>query len=285
MKKVWINSAFILIALFMASCAEKQEMKNVNVMTFNIRLDAASDSMNNWKYRKDNAAKMVAYYSPDILGMQEVVINQRDDMKERLPQYTALGVGRADGKDAGEFCSLFFKTDRFDLIKHGDFGLSENPDSIGLKGWDAACERIVTWAILKDKASGKELAAFNTHFDHMGEIARRESAKLINTKINEIAGKLPVVLTGDFNGTVESDPITILTSDGFQNTGAVAQMVYGPLWSFHDFGRIPVAERELIDFIFVKGPIVVDSYRVIGDKPDDGYLSDHAPIIVNLAIK
>ena len=228
---------------------------------------------------------MIIYYAPDVVGMQEVLKNQLDDLKNRLPQYTALGVGRADGKEKGEYCSLFYKTDRFDLVKSGNFGLSETPDSIGIKGWDAACERIVTWAVLKDKVSGKELAAFNTHFDHIGKVARRESAVLLLAKIREIASDLPVVITGDFNGTVDSDPISVLTEGGMQNTYFASDVVYGPAWSFHDFGRIPVEERQLIDFIFVNGQVVANKFRVIADKPDNGYLSDHAPILANLTIR
>ena len=261
------------------------EEAKVDVMSFNIRLDHVADSLNNWKYRKDAAAQMIAYYTPDVVGMQEVLKNQLDDLKNRLPQYTALGVGRADGKEKGEYCSLFYKTDRFDLVKSGNFGLSETPDSIGIKGWDAACERIVTWAVLKDKVSGKELAAFNTHFDHIGKVARRESAVLLLAKIREIASDLPVVITGDFNGTVDSDPISVLTEGGMQNTYFASDVVYGPAWSFHDFGRIPVEERQLIDFIFVNGQVVANKFRVIADKPDNGYLSDHAPILANLTIR
>lgn len=170
-------------------------------------------------------------------------------------------------------------------MKSGNFGLSETPDSIGIKGWDAACERIVTWAVLKDKVSGKELAAFNTHFDHIGKVARRESAVLLLAKIREIASDLPVVITGDFNGTVDSDPISVLTEGGMQNTYSASDIVYGPTWSFHDFGRIPVEERQLIDFIFVNGQVVANKFRVIADKPDNGYLSDHAPIQANLTIR
>lgn len=283
MKNVFFYSVLVAFALLVASCGKQPEAK-VDVMSFNIRLDHAGDSLNNWKFRKDNAAQMIAYYAPDIVGMQEVLKNQLDDLKNRLPQYAALGVGRADGKEKGEYCSLFFKTERFDLVKNGDFGLSETPDSIGKKGWDAACERIVTWAILKDKTSGKQLAAFNTHFDHVGEVARRESAKLILDKIRTIAGGLPVIVTGDFNGTIDSDPIVILTEGGMLNTHSKAKVVYGPEWSFHNFGRIPVEECSLIDFIFVSGPVTADKCRVIGDKPDNGYLSDHAPILTSLTV-
>lgn len=283
MKKIFFNSVLVAFVLLAASCGRQPEAE-VDVMSFNIRLDHVADSLNNWKYRKDNAAKMIAYYAPDVVGMQEVVKNQLDDLKNRLPQYTALGVGRADGKEKGEYCPLFYNTARFELIRNGNFGLSETPDSIGVKGWDAACERIVTWAVLKDKVSGKTLAAFNTHFDHIGTVARRESARLMLEKIHELAPGLPVVLTGDFNGTVDSEPITILTGGGMKNACSTAPTVYGPAWSFHDFGRIPVGNRPLIDFVFANGQVAADKFRVIADKPDDGYLSDHAPVMATLAI-
>lgn len=284
MKNMFFNSVLVAFVLLVASCSKQPEAK-VDVMSFNIRLDHVADSLNNWKYRKDVAAQMITYYAPDVVGMQEVLKNQLDDLKNRLPEYTVLGVGRADGKEKGEYCSLFYKTDRFDLVKSGNFGLSEMPDSIGIKGWDAACERIVTWAVLKDKVSGKELAAFNTHFDHIGKVASRESAVLLLAKIREIASDLPVVITGDFNGTVDSDPISVLTEGGMQNTYSTSDVVYGPAWSFHDFGRIPVEERQLIDFIFVNGQVVANKFRVIADKPDNVYLSDHAPILANLTIR
>lgn len=270
--------------MLLASC-NKQSDVALNVMTFNIRLDAASDSMNNWKYRKDNAAQMVAYYEPDIVGMQEVLKNQLDDLKARLPEYTQLGVGRADGKEKGEYCPLFYKTDRFDLVDYGNFGMSETPDSIGIKGWDAACERITTWAILKDKASGKQIAAFNTHFDHVGQVARRESATLILAKMKQIAEKLPVVLTGDFNGELDSDPIRLLTEGGMINTYTEAPVVYGPSWTFHAFGNLVLEDRTLIDYVLIKGAVEVEKCRVIGDKPDNGYLSDHAPVMASLKLK
>lgn len=283
MKSVFFNSVLVAFVLLAASCGRQPEAK-VNVMSFNIRLDHAADSLNNWKYRKENVAKMMTYYAPDIIGMQEVVKNQLDDLKNRLPQYIALGVGRTDGKEKGEYCPLFYKADRFDLVKSGNFGLSETPDSIGVKGWDAACERIVTWAVLTDKISGKKLAAFNTHFDHVGKVARHESAKLLSKKICEIAGSLPVVVTGDFNGTADSEPIVLLTDEDLKNAYSDAAIVYGPAWSFHDFGRIPLENRQLIDFIFVNGVVIVNKFRVISDKPDEGYLSDHAPVMAGLTL-
>lgn len=278
---------FILVAFCMltTSCGTQQKVLNADIMTFNIRLNVLSDSLNSWQYRKDNAANMIRYYAPDVLGMQEVLHNQLMDLKERLPQYTAIGVGRADGKEAGEYCSLFFKTDRFELIKEGNFGLSETPEKIGVKGWDAAYERIVTWVILKDKKTGKKFACFNTHLDNMGEIARREGAKLLLAKAKELAPGLPVIITGDFNGTSDSEPIQIITHNGMKDARVASPVVYGPSWSFHDFGRLKNDERVLIDYIFASAPVQINKYCVIKDTPEKGYLSDHNPILVNTTIK
>lgn len=284
MKYQVLNSVLVAFVLLAASCGKQSEAE-LNVMTFNVRLDHEADSLNNWKYRKDHVALMVKYYAPDIIGMQEVLKNQLDNLKKRLPQYATVGVGRADGKEKGEFCPLFYRTDRFELVKSGNFGMSEYPDSIGVKGWDAACERITTWAILKDKESGKQLAAFNTHFDHVGQVARRESARLILKEMEQIAGSLPTLLTGDFNGTLDSEPIVLLTAGGMKNTYTDASITYGPAWSFHGFGQIPSDQRTLIDYILVKGAVAIEKCRVIGDRPDEGYLSDHAPVMTELILK
>ena len=140
--------------LLLGSCKSQPSAQNgqpLEVMTFNVRLDIPSDSVNNWNYRKGDACRMIAYYSPDLLGMQEVLHNQMEDLKRGLPQYTALGVGRDDGKEAGEYCPIFFRTDRFTLVEYGNFSLSEQPETIGIKGWDASYNRVTTWAILQEK--------------------------------------------------------------------------------------------------------------------------------------
>lgn len=284
MKRSFLHSVLVASLLFLCSCGGQQEAV-YEVMTFNIRLDHAADSLNNWKYRKDNAAAMITYYSPDLIGMQEVLHNQLTDLKERLPQYSALGVGRADGKEGGEYCSVFYKTERFEVIREGTYGLSETPEVIGAKGWDAACERIVTWAILKDKQSGRQLAFFNTHFDHIGQIARKESAILLTTKMSELAKDLPAIITGDFNATPNSEVVAQITQHQMLEDSRLASpIVYGPSWTFHDFGRIPVERRTRIDYVFVTPQIHVNKYRVIDDRPDTGFLSDHNPVITTLTL-
>jgi endonuclease/exonuclease/phosphatase family metal-dependent hydrolase len=183
-------------------------------MTFNIRLDTPVDSMNNWKYRRENAARMIRFYDADLLGTQEVLHNQLQDLLALLPEYGFAGVGRKDGKYEGEYSALFYRKSRFELLKTGNFWLSQTPEVPGSMGWDAACERMVTWGIFKDRETGKKFAAFNTHFDHKGKLARLNSALLLKERTGQIAGNLPVILTGDFNTTEGSEPIQALLEGG-----------------------------------------------------------------------
>ena len=278
MKKILL----FLLLLFCIHAVRAED--NISVMTFNIRYDNSSDGLNAWSHRKENVGTMLQYYEPDILGMQEVLHNQLEDIKMMLPQYDYVGVGRADGKEAGEYSPLLFKREKYTLVHSGNFWLSEQPEKIGIKGWDAACERIVTWAILKDRESGQEIAVFNTHFDHIGQVARRESSKLLLHSIEELAGNRPVVVTGDFNGTPDSEPIRLLTESGNLIDGRSASpIVYGPSYSYHDFGRLEDSKREIIDYIFVKGNLDVKKYRIIDDS-SCGYLSDHTPIILTILL-
>ncbi len=280
MKRIVFLNFFALIFI-LASCTSKTD-STTNIMSFNIRLDAKSDGSNNWEYRKENIIKMLNYYSPDIIGMQEVLKNQLQYLKTNLPQYTQLGVGREDGKEKGEFCPLFFNTQRYTLIQSGNFGLSENPDEIGKMGWDAACQRIVTWAILEDNSTREQIAVFNTHYDHVGKTAKRESSNLILSKIQEIAHGIPVVITGDFNSTIESEPITTLLNGGLIESSSISGVKYGNEWSYCGFGSVPLENRRIIDFILVSKEIKVKKHSIIGDKPDKVYLSDHTPILTEI---
>lgn len=275
---------FLLLTITLFSCKEKPV--ELNVMTYNIRFDNPQDSLNSWQYRKDVAAQIIKDKNIDIVGTQEVLVNQLNDLKERLPEYAALGVGRLDGKEAGEYSPLLYKKNRFTEIESGHFWLSENPEAVGVKGWDAACERVATWAILKDKESGKEFFVLNTHLDHMGQIARQESVKLLLKKSSELSKGLPVIITGDFNAESDSDVIKHLTeSKQLIDSKSIAASTKGAPYTFHNFGRIPAEERPLIDYIFVNDKSEVLEYEVISDKLNDIYLSDHAPVSVKLNIK
>ncbi|MCM1504860.1 MAG: endonuclease/exonuclease/phosphatase family protein [Muribaculum sp.] len=272
-----------------SATAATNDNPSFNVMSFNIRFDSPEDSLNNWQYRKDRAANAIKFYDADILGTQEVLKNQLDDLNERLPQYTSIGVGREDGKEEGEYSALFYKTDRFDNLESGTFWLSETPDSAGSLGWDAACVRVATWARLKDKASQRTLFVLNTHLDHVGATARHESIKLILSKIDQLSDGAPVIVTGDFNSSPEEDVIKQITDSAtpghLTHSHDIAKLVYGPAWSLHFFGEIPYEDRPLIDYVFVRGDIDVERYGVLAETDSYSYLSDHAPILTTITLK
>lgn len=275
----------LILSLFF-SCNKPMHL---NVMTYNIRLDHAGDSLNNWQYRKDVAAKVITTYDVDIMGGQEVLNNQLKDLLERLPEYSAIGVGRDDGIDKGEFSPLLYKKSRFSEEKSGTFWISETPDVPGKMGWDAVCNRVASWAILKDKESGNRIFAINTHLDHKGVTARKEGANLLINKINELSEGLPVVLTGDFNDLSTSEPIkniTDVTKEGhLVDSKSIASKVSGSDWTFHGFGKLPVDQRERIDYIFVSKQVSVLDYEALPETLDGIFVSDHKPVYTKLSIK
>ena len=179
----------LVLPFFAASCGLVKQQASapepVNVMSFNIRYDNPEDSLDNWRYRKDRVANAIHFYDVDILGTQEVLHNQLEDLKLRLPEYGVVGVGREDGKEKGEYSALWYKKDRFNVLDSGYFWLSETPEVAGSKGWDGACERIASWVKLQDKVSDKEYFALNTHLDHVGGMARREGISLMLDRVNE----------------------------------------------------------------------------------------------------
>ena len=276
----------LLIVLFVSACSTKP--LDVNVMTFNIRLDHAGDSLNNWQYRKDVAAQTIRENDIDILGMQEVLVNQMNDMKERLPEYTTVGVAREDGIDKGEFSPLFYKKDKFSEMESGTFWVSETPEIAGSKGWDASYIRVATWAILEEKETGKQIFAINTHLDNDGRIARKEGGNLIIKKTQELGKGLPIILTGDFNDTPDSEAIKNITDTAHPNylidSKSIAVKKTGTDWTFHDFGRLPENERPLLDYIFVNKQIKVSDYIVLPDTLNGTYVSDHKAVVAKLSI-
>lgn len=286
MKKLF--TLFISMIL-LASCNEKQETIDLNIMSFNVRLDTPADSLDSWLHRKDCAAQIILDRQADIVGAQEVLFHQLNDLKDRLPNYNSIGVGRQDGATQGEYSPILYNKNRFAETKSGYFWLSETPDITGSKGWDGACERVATWAILKDIKSGKELFILNTHLDHIGVVARKEGVSLLLDKIDELGKDLPVVLTGDFNAEPESDVIkhiTDLSNDKHLiDTKTSASEVISAKWTYHGYGKIPENEYEYVDYIFVNKKVEVLKFEVLPEKLSDIYLSDHTPILTHIRIK
>ncbi len=279
--------ALMLLILFEVACysASPEDVELV-VMTFNVRFDNPADGRHNWKFRREAAARLVRSLRVDLLGTQEVLKNQLDDFLERLPEYGYIGVGRQDGGTAGEYSAIFYLKERFRPVRAGNFWLSQTPEIPGSRGWDAACERIVTWAIFREKQSGLELAFFNTHLDHVGQKARKESARLLLEKIKELSVNLPVILCGDFNAPLDSEPVRVILDSGFLvDSRSAALAVSGPAWSFHGFARLPEDQRQLIDFIFADRRFLVLEYRSIFEELDGTYYSDHNPVLAKLKLK
>ena len=287
MKKLFL----LLLPLIAASCGNNagdntNQPTDLKVMSFNVRYDNPEDSADNWQYRRDRVADAINFYNADIVGTQEVLYNQLEDLKARLPEYAMVGVGREDGKQLGEYAALWYKTSRFETVDSGNFWLSATPEVEGSLGWDGACVRIASWAILRDRDNGKELFALNTHLDHVGVEARRQGVTLILDRVNQLRAGRPAVVTGDFNSNPQSDVIAHITGEEtpnqLTNTRTAAPLVYGPDWTYHDFGRLPYDKRELIDYVFITGPLSVKSYGILAETNGSGFLSDHCPVLVNM---
>lgn len=275
-----MKKLFFLLALTAAvSCNAPQEL---TVMTLNMRYDNPEDGANNWRFRRERIAELIRSEAVDLLGTQEVLANQFDDLQALLPGYRAVGVGREDGARAGEFNAVFFRSDRFELLDSGVFWLSENPETPGSKGWDGACERLATWTVLRDK-SGGELLFINTHLDHIGEQARREGVALLLRRIETLRAGRPVILTGDFNAEPSSPVVARVVADSaLRSAWDTAPIRSGSAWSFSDFGQLPEEERPLIDYVFYGGGLEVLSCSILPDTLGGGYLSDHAPVEARL---
>lgn len=281
---------FLVGPLLAVACSGGQQAASVaepiDVMSFNVRYDNPGDSLNNWRFRRDRVANAIRFYDAEIVGTQEVLHGQLVDLQQRLPEYGVVGVGREDGKEKGEYSALWYKKERFEVLDSGNFWLSETPEVPGSKGWDGACERIAAWARLKDKETGKVILALNTHLDHVGEVARREGVALVLDRIHEWGKGVQVIVTGDFNVGPESEVIRQVTDANhpkhLTDARTVSPIVYGPDWTFHDFGRWPMEKRERIDYVFLGEGWKVTRYGVLAELENEAYLSDHAPVLVTV---
>jgi endonuclease/exonuclease/phosphatase family metal-dependent hydrolase len=269
-----------LVLLLMVSMANAQRENAINIISYNIRLNVASDGENAWPKRKDNVKALVRFHDADILCVQEALPLQVDELLENT-NYAMEGVGRDDGKRAGEFSAIYFDKSRFIKKDGGTFWLSETPEKPS-KGWDAALNRVCSWVRLFDKRNKKEFLVFNTHYDHIGVQARIESAKLLKRKIQEIAPKLPVVFTGDLNVTPETEAIATIKSFLIDAKEASVEPAYGPVGTFNAF-KFDSPLKDKIDYIFVNKGFKVQKFGVLSDSKDLRYPSDHLPIIARLS--
>ncbi|HIU55321.1 MAG TPA: endonuclease/exonuclease/phosphatase family protein [Candidatus Gallibacteroides avistercoris] len=242
------------------------EAQQLNVATYNLRNANRGDSTNGngWGQRYPVIADLVQFHDFDIFGTQECKHHQLEDLTQAMPQYAYIGIGRDDGKQAGEYSAIFYKKDKFKVLDHGDFWLSTDTSRPN-KGWDAALPRICTWGIFKEKKSGFTFMFFNLHMDHVGVEARKESAKLILAKIKETGGKLPVILTGDFNVDQTNESYLLLHDSGIlRDSYEAAQFRYATNGTFNSFNPNLKTDSR-IDHVFISKQFTVKKYGVLTD--------------------
>lgn len=274
-----LKKIMIAIAICFFQTAMAQSYK---IMTYNIKYDDPNGGENKWSLRKDFLSNQIAYNNPDIFGIQEGLHHQVQYLDSVFVDYDYIGIGRDDGKTKGEYSAIFYNSKKFNIVNQGTFWLSETPNKISV-GWDASMERICTYGLFKDKITMQQFFVFNTHFDHIGKVARVKSAALILKKIEALnINNLPVIVMGDFNLKPESEPIQLLSKALNDSKKVSATKPFGPTGTFNGFNfNKPVSDR--IDYIFTsKKHIKVLKYAVLSDSKDCKYPSDHLPVIIDL---
>jgi endonuclease/exonuclease/phosphatase family metal-dependent hydrolase len=281
MKNLTVCSIVVLLIIFSA-CSHKQVLNNIKVMTLNVRHDTPEDSINSWTARATQVCNFIVTEKPDILGLQEVLWNQYQVLDSVLADYSSVGVGRNDGARAGEMNPVFFRKDKFDMIRSITFWLSDFPDEPGSLGWGSSLPRIVTWMEFVEKKSHKHFFFFNTHFANDSESARLMSSRVLLKEVNRISEGFPFIISGDFNMPPTSTGYSILT--GPDESVPLLKDSYvitekrpsGPVYTFNAFSDNTKSAR--IDYIFVRSGMRVTEYKTVMKKEKGIYISDHWPV-------
>lgn len=288
--RIYLFIIAVIPIILLASCNPTQEQnegdQQLLIMSYNLRFDTPDDGENRWEARKHQVANLIRFYEPTFIGTQEGLLNQLEYLEKELDNYKWIGVGRDDGSMSGEFSALFYDTTQVELIEGSDetIWLSETPSEPG-KSWDAALPRILTYGQFQTKSDDTAFFVFNTHFDHVGDTARAKSAELIVEKTNEIGADKPVIVTGDFNVTPDSEPYATLTSEESKLRDAYeisTQPHFGPQFTFEGFEVRNADENRRIDYIFVNDMVSVNKHAIIPSFRNYRYPSDHLPVIAEI---
>lgn len=295
MKKVKIMLFIVMtILLTLAACGVDKSGKlvatNLNIMTFNIRYGKADDGEDSWIYRKDMVCDVIRQNSPDIIGLQEALRFQIDEIKKQLPQYAEIGEGR-DGGEKGEYSAILFRDSRFVVERSGTFWLSDTPKNPSAS-WGNHYLRICTWASLLEKQSKITFYFFNTHLDHQIQLSREKSAELIAARIGELKQNDPVILSGDFNAGEQNPAISYLKGAGdslktlplhFVDTFRVLHPKENKVGTFNGFKGS--TDGDKIDYIFVTPDIQTQKASIERFQKDGHYPSDHFPVTVRIRLQ
>jgi endonuclease/exonuclease/phosphatase family metal-dependent hydrolase len=288
MKKLFLFPV-IMIMVLISGCHKKPDANILKVMTLNIRYDNPDDSLYAWPKRTKIICNFLKNEKPDLLGMQEVLPPQYEYLDSVLTDYSSVGVGRTDGAKEGEMNPVFFRKDRFELIRTRTFWLSDSSEVAGSKAWGTDLPRIVTWTELSEKTTHKHFYFFNTHFAHDSDSARIMSSELLLNKVDSIASGFPFVITGDLNMLISDKGYEILTGPYesvplLSDTYAVSEKrPVGPAYTFNGFSENKKAGR--IDYIFVRNEMKVLEHRTFIKKEHGIYISDHWPVMSTVSLK
>jgi endonuclease/exonuclease/phosphatase family metal-dependent hydrolase len=274
----------VAMLIYLASCNNMTTLRTieystpdgeVKIISYNIRQSGLSDKDGEykWENRKDASANMIQQEAPSIFGLQEALLEQVEYIEKSFPQYGRIGVGRDDGQNSGEIMAIFYLKDHYALINQGTVWLNETPTEVS-KGWDAECNRTLTWVNLRERATDNEFYFFNTHLDHRGDIARKESVKLIVQKISEITKSEDIViLGGDLNSLINDTIFNPIKE--FMNIARDCSPITDNKGTFNGFGSAPTS--IILDHIFCKN-VKCKSFRTLIDDYGAPYISDHYPI-------
>ncbi|MEN6335657.1 MAG: endonuclease/exonuclease/phosphatase family protein [Phycisphaerales bacterium] len=298
---IFLAALFTLIAgmqMRVSAAADQAASEpNLVVMTFNIRYGTANDGENNWVNRKDLACDVLGRHNPDVVGLQEALRSQIDDIRAALPQYAEIGGGRDDGRTKGEYSAILYRADRLGLTDSGTFWLSDTPDVPGSITWGNACTRICTWGRFIRKDTGEAFYFFNTHLDHMSQYSRDRAAILLAQRIRDRVHPDPVLLTGDFNAGEDNSVVQYfkgqrelsVANNGLSKNPVVLVDTFRVLnpdakevGTFHGFkGGVSAAK---IDYILAQPATKVLRTEILRDNKDNRYPSDHFPVIAVVAL-
>jgi len=274
-----------LIVICLLISFQVSHSQSVKVMTYNLRYDTPDDGINQWTNRVSKVKELISKYDPDLIGVQEALKHQIDDLRKGLSQYEYVGVGRDDGKEKGEYSAILFRKDRFEVLSQKTLWLSETPDVPGSKSWDAAITRIVTVVKFRDKKSGKDFFHLNTHFDHIGKEARKNSVLLLQrllVKEGMVKDHFPVIISGDFNSEPNEEPYQLMVAKNeIMHDSRPVESTTGTFCGF-EVGAMPC---KTIDYIFHTSEWKAENYQVIRDNDGKNYPSDHLPVMVELLLR
>ena len=271
--------AFFALPFLLLGCGAGPAL---TVMSFNLRYGTARDGENAWEHRRDLLLATVTARDPDILGVQEALRFQLDELEDALPGHVLVGVGRDDGASAGEYAALLIRRKRFAIDTSGTFWLSDTPETPGSMSWGNRITRICTWAVLRDRRTGGRLAVFNTHLDHESQPARERGAGLIAERIERIAHGLPVLVLGDFNAGEDNPALARFRAAGFADTYRVIDPDPAGDGTFSAF--LGDSTGDKIDYILARGGWVVDAADILRRRTGDRDPSDHFPVVASVRL-